>query len=674
MSGVTASCGYTEVKQPPRVSHLRRFLKFVLFLLLLPVVLVVGVFWAPPESLARWVERGAERFADLQVDVESFDVAWFSEGPGIAVKSFRLPPELLDGEQAEAVLDISELLSGQLLIDHITLSDTRLMLSRDEQGVWNWQEAFASSGDSTEQPADSEEATVAPGIPAIRQIDITDVTIGYDDAVLARQATAVVGITGSTTDPDRPTSLAADGELDGLPVNMDVVINPLTELSSSLDDLALKASATVGDAEIALDGTIGNPSALSDLDMTFSAEAPDLQDMEVLAGVTLPTLPPWRVAGEVRRDAQYWVLERFDGKVGDSDLEGDFRIDPTSTPLEAYANLISRTLDLDDFAGLLGGVPDPDESATAEQQEVAETREEDNQILSDEPIALAALTEYFTGAVEYRAEEVRSPVWPIESLDTRVEVNAGKADVTRLKIGAAEGVISGTASLDANQQPTTGEFELEVNAVNLQEIMEAIGIDDDSFGRIGGNVRYWFEGDSVADIAASLDGGMFLLMTEGKLDALLLELAGIDVVETLFLLIDPGKTLATLECAYLDLSVEDGVADISRLVLDSSDTVFVGDGQIDLNDESLDVAVEPYPKDTSLISAQSSARVRGTVGDIQVLPGEELVLRAASAAILSTLVTPIAALLPLVQPGEGEDSAYCDGLISALDDATEADE
>lgn len=653
---------------------MRRFLKILLFILALPILLVVAVFWAPPASLARLVEWGAEYFADTRAEIEYFDVAWFDEGPGIAMESFSLPPDLLGGQSAEAVLGVGSLFRGQLLIDHLSLSDTQVTLARDDQGGWNWQPVFSST-ENVEQPMKVGSVDdSSPAMPAIRQIDVSDVSIQFDDAVLDRQAAVTLNISGSTTDPDRPTTLLAEGDLDGLSISMDVSINPLSELTSTLDDLAVQASVLVGDADIELSGTVGDPSSLSGLDMSFSASAPDLQDMEVLSGIKMPTLPPWRIAGEVKRDAAYWVLQRFDGKVGDSDIQGDVRLDLTSTPLEAYANLISTTLDLDDFAGLLGGVPDPDESATVQQQKVAEARDEDDRILSDESIALAGLTRYFVGAVEYRAEAVRSPVWPIESLDTRVEVNEGKANVTRLKIGAAEGLVTGSALLDANQQPTTGEIELEVNAVNLREIMESIGIDDDSFGRIGGNVRFWFAGDSVAEIAASLDGGMFLLMTEGKLDALLLELAGIDVVESLFLLIDPGKTLSTLDCAYLDLAVEEGVADITRLVVDTNDTVFVGDGQIDLNDESLDVAVEPYPKDTSLISAQSSARVRGTVGDIQVIPGKELLLRTAAATILGTLATPVSALLPLVQAGEGEDSAYCGGLMEVLGEAAEADE
>ena len=43
----------------------------------------------------------------------------------------------------------------------------------------------------------------------------------------------------------------------------------------------------------------------------------------------------------------------------------------------------------------------------------------------------------------------------------------------------------------------------------------------DSFGIIGGRMKFWVRGESVADFFASADGGLFLLMTEGRLDNLL---------------------------------------------------------------------------------------------------------------------------------------------------------
>jgi hypothetical protein len=37
--------------------------------------------------------------------------------------------------------------------------------------------------------------------------------------------------------------------------------------------------------------------------------------------------------------------------------------------------------------------------------------------------------------------------------------------------------------------------------------------------------------------------------------------------------------------------------------------------------------------------------------------------------VLLGIATPVAALLPLIEPGTGEDTVYCNGLIDAIDRA-----
>jgi len=217
--------------------------------------------------------------------------------------------------------------------------------------------------------------------------------------------------------------------------------------------------------------------------------------------------------------------------------------------------------------------------------------------------------------------------------------------------------------------PVHSELTLRIQDVNINQLLNTLDIDDESFGILGGRLQYWVEGDSIADMAASADGGMFLLMTQGELDALLAELAGVDLPESLTVLIDPERSRTAINCAYLDLQSTNGVTDIATLVLDTNDVVFLADGSIDLNDETVDVIIEPHPKDASILAAQTAAHINGSFSNLSVRPGQTVYARATAAAILATLATPAAALLPFVEAGTGSDSAYCDGMITALDDA-----
>ena len=307
--------------------------------------------------------------------------------------------------------------------------------------------------------------------------------------------------------------------------------------------------------------------------------------------------------------------------------------------------------------------------STEEQEEVALAEEADGQILPDTALDLRPLVQAFNGAVRYQAREVRSEAYPVDSIDVRLEIQGDDVTVSPLTVGVGGGEVAGNVSIDVKPVPAEGTMDLRIERVNLKEVLASIGIDDDSVGELGGEAKYWFRGDSVASFAAGLDGGLLLLMTGGGLDALLVELASIDLVESVTLAIDPGKTLTDVDCAYLDLQSRDGLNEIETFVLDTADTVFIADGSIDLAEESFDIAVEPHPKDASMLEVASGVRVTGTVDDFSVVPGAELATRAAAAAVLATLATPVAGLLAFVGTGDAEDSSYCDGLVGALDDA-----
>ena len=110
-----------------------------------------------------------------------------------------------------------------------------------------------------------------------------------------------------------------------------------------------------------------------------------------------------------------------------------------------------------------------------------------------------------------------------------------------------------------------------------------------------------------------------------------------------------------IRCAYTDLTVADGVAKTRSLAFDTTDTVIVGSGTIDLRDEKLDLELKPRPKDISPISLRGPLEVTGTFKDPEFLPKPApLAGRVAAAAALFAIAPP-AALLALFETGPGKD-------------------
>ena len=656
---------------------IRGLMKIFGALLVLVLLIIIAMEYAPPRWVAKHAQAALSERTNADVSIEGIDLHLIGAHPSVHVTNLSISDPQSPQTQARAQLAsfsvsiwLRKLLEGELYINEIVASDGSLVSAIDSTGRGNWQYLLPQET-TTDSTSESIREPSSLTLPTIEQLLLEDLRVELTDEQRSLDAQLQIALNGSTLETT-PTTLKANGTLNALPAELKITTNLPASVLQTNKAVAMDLGARIGDSDITVEGSVADLASFQDAELSFSTSAPGLDDVEVLTGLTLPVLPPVALSGRLRVEGSEFVLQRFDGTLGDSDVQGDIRVDPSTSPPTLYANVISTQLDLDDLAGLVGSEPDPTETASGQQdKETADESSQSQSVLASDPIALATLASFFNGAIEYRADAIESLIWPVQSLDIRTEIQGTDVTIEPLRIGVADGDVSGSFSMSTASVPVQSELTMRIQGVNIKRLLSKLDIDDESFGILGGRLKYWIEGDSIADMAASADGGLFLLMTQGKLDALLAELAGVDLLESLVVLIDPEQSRTDINCAYLDLQSANGVSDIATLVLDTNDAVFLADGSIDLNDETVDIIVEPHPKDTSILAAQTAVHIGGTLSDFSVRPGQTLYARAAAAAILATVASPAAALLPFVEAGTGSDSAYCDGMITALDDARE---
>ena len=68
----------------------------------------------------------------------------------------------------------------------------------------------------------------------------------------------------------------------------------------------------------------------------------------------LPPTTPYKLSGRLRHAGDLWIFREFAGRVGNSDLAGDFQVDRGQKPQLITADLVSRKLDMKDLGGFIG--------------------------------------------------------------------------------------------------------------------------------------------------------------------------------------------------------------------------------------------------------------------------------------------------------------------------------
>src|SRR5690554_2891879 len=600
------------------------------------------------------VERAVEARTGRSLDIGgNLDV---DLGATVAIRADRLrlgnadwsqEPEMASAERAEVRVHLPSLLfRRETRISAIELDRPRVRLEMGAEGG-NWDLFGEPSGGP---PPRIERLWIEGGELVFLDAEGTRIEVTLDSRQARREDTAP------------PVAVEGGGQWRGNEFTLEGRIASLLDLqqpdagSGYGVDLQARAGRTRAHAR----GRLFNPFQLRRFDLQMELAGSNLQDLYPLLGVALPDTPPYTLDGRFGRDGNVWTYEGFSGRVGDSDLAGDVTVTVGGERPHFQANLVSTLLDFDDLAGLVGGSPDsgPDDTTNPELEQRDSERTAAGKVLPDTPYALEKLRA-MDADVRLRASRIESPALPLDDMDATLALDAGLLTLEPLDFGVAGGTIRSNVRMDARGEAIQTRLDADVGGLHLGRLFPDSALADQALGAVGGHVALAGTGNSIARMLGSADGEVAVGMGEGQVGNLVLELAGIDIFEALRFLLT-GDRVVPIRCAFADFAVEDGVMQARALAFDTTDTLIIGEGSIDLGEETLDLELRPRPKDRSLLTLRSPLVIDGTFADPGFRPDMgRLGVRGAIALTLGSIAPP-AALLATIELGPGEDSG-CGG-------------
>lgn len=431
-----------------------------------------------------------------------------------------------------------------------------------------------------------------------------------------------------------------DSRLFGLPAN---VSGRLRSKGLATPDIALDLNGRIGETEASVQGVMVDPQRLRALDLTLRLAGGDMAQLYPIVGVPLPPTPPYSLEGRLTQHDQVWHFRDFSGRVGRSDLAGDFVLDRRRTPQLMRADLVSDRLDMKDLAGFVGAEPQP------------AAKPPSGRVLPHAPYSLEKL-KAADADVRFSGRSILTEKLPLRDMTTHLKLAGGRLSLDPLDFGVAGGHIVSAITLDARHSPIGTTADVRVRELQLNQLVPDLQMTKASVGRIDGRALLDMRGDSVAAMLGSADGEVALLTEGGEISDRLLRLINLDIANTLLTFVRGDRNIA-IRCMAGRLSAEDGVMTVRDFVLDTQHTNLTGTGALDFRDEALDLQLVARPKDNSLAALRGPIRIGGRFRDPTVRPDLlRLSARTGAAVLLGTVATPPAALLALVEIGGGRNA------------------
>jgi uncharacterized protein involved in outer membrane biogenesis len=267
--------------------------------------------------------------------------------------------------------------------------------------------------------------------------------------------------------------------------------------------------------------------------------------------------------------------------------------------------------------------------------------------------------------VSYKASSITGAPINLRAGSTRVKLDAGVLRAEPLDLDLPQGHIVGFMQLDGRKTDAVTDMDLRLQGARLESLVPVKFQGAAPFaGPIVGRVKLHGTGDSVHDAMADANGEALVVAPSGEIRQSLAELAGVDVIKGLGLLFAKDQTTTPLRCGVLHFTAKSGVLSADRLVVDTGPVLIDGGGVVNLDTETLSFTVKGHPKKFQLVRLLAPITVSGPMlsPKVSVQKGQAIAQGGVGLA-LATLLSPVAVLLPFVDPGLAKD-ANCASLLA----------
>ena len=458
--------------------------------------------------------------------------------------------------------------------------------------------------------------------------------------------------------PSTRLLLSGDGRYKGSPFTLRGALGSPLKVENDRSPYPVRVAVHIGRFLARVNGTLIAPMALKNVDLHVLLKGSGLGRVHKAISLPLPQTGPFQVSGQLTRHGQTWSLADFRGLVGKSDLEGTISVRP-GHPMFMRADLTSHTLNFRDLAGFVNAKP----KKVNGRIRVAPHAENAKKVLPARPYKRRALMKLDANVI-YRAEHVYASPMRIQDLYAHLILQDGVVHIAPLNFGVADGLIAADYTMDASRRLYRTQLRAIARGLHVRLLFPKVKFKAAGTGRIGGRLRLSAPGNSIAAMAAHATGHLGLALAHGSVNNLYVALAQLHIGNAALDWLS-GVKQERIPCAVIRLGARNGLVKTRTFLIATPSANIIGQGTINMRRQTLHLTVRTKPKHITIISAREPLLVRGTFKKPTFRVSRAgLIERAGAAIALGALLTPAAALLPLIDTAPSH-KVDCPALLDA---------
>jgi uncharacterized protein involved in outer membrane biogenesis len=589
----------------------------------------VAALWAPllkekpaskttPTRTPASAKKSAQKTSAKKFD-QAIPLDWlqsFDANVVLSAKNINLPQAKIKSLQSRFIVEqrslkISEL---QLVTDAGSVTAGMILHARAKQPAVSLDlntttlalarlQPFAADKRFAHSQAEAAISLTATGDTVARLVESLQgsVQLDYNDKV--RKEKLAVNLQRrpeSKASAARQLMLSADGIIDGEAIELSGSITPPIGLLVSPEpyqvELLLQALGVSGK----IVGKLADPLTMDGVELAIEAQAADMSGFRRAFGEAVPALGKVNLSTALATRQSKIELSKLAMVLDHGRVDGRLVLDTATAVPDLQADLTFTDLNLDNLLPVLEEPGQSKEATSTSTKKSTSKKAAKDKVFSAEPLPF----EYLSRAnvhMTLRAINLVENNKSLAEAEIKMNLQNGKLLASLLKHSAFHGELDNDLVIDSSGkgEPTV-KIMFKASQLELGELAVISHGSAAVDGPLAIDISLQGQGNSPAQIMATLNGHVHLLMEKGSADAKVLDVlvGGITAVFGTIFTEQSSKT--QINCAICDFKLDDGILTPQLVVLDTQYSTVFADGQVDLKKEQLDIKVTPLAKGVTL--------------------------------------------------------------------------
>ena len=501
------------------------------------------------------------------------------EGVSFANASWASNPEMASIGILEAKVGLLSLISGEINIKYLNISDMELLLETNAQGITNWDFQSQNKTALNEETPSADKTQ----LPIVHDVGLRNVHITYIDGVQKSRFSVVIPeMNLNAMSGDDPVRVNINAKINNAPIDVIATVGSLDQFSN-IDEkpFPLNVAVTAAGLRAKIDGTVHIPKTGLKVGADVSLSGTEIETMEKITRTQLPPISKIEISARLDGNANNYKLSKINSIVGNSDISGEASINISGTKPVIRADFKSTLLDISEISSI-------DDKSNAKTND---------KLFSSDPIDFSGL-KAVDAVLTYNADAIKADVLKLKNLSLNVELKNGKLSISPISILVGDGGIKAKVSADGSIAKPAVTARISARGIDAGRILSEF-----EFGNYL-TLKTNFEADlrgagaSVRDIMSGLDGSFRAVGMDGRFNDAVVSAISTGIIDIL-----PWVSRAdsnVINCAVVDIPISSGIATANKMFMDTNGMSITGAGKANMGTEKLDFTFSPRAKNISL--------------------------------------------------------------------------